>query len=200
MNIGDRGLASLWHCNGLFDRPPSIKSASEFGLIPSKVSSPLRYRHAFTFKLNADICALIVSLLSRRGPITIVLAVRTIVISTFNRFVSWAIPHISNEINKFIPAWFVADTSSAIPFKGRILWFVASGFHVVPRMIGSRIREAVGFLSFRRSLFLQTATRLRVSTTKVINNHPYLRTTRTLAEHFFFVPFQDGQSAAFRAR
>lgn len=125
-----------------------------------KFSRPLGHREAFPIQSDSDVLPRIVLLGLVSCPAAVVLGVIRRAVNSVEAKSIRAIAHVGKKRFERFPRRVISDAASTVARVVLLLRVIASFFHPAPRVVGHRVRHAVGSVPLHCDLNLKTTARL----------------------------------------
>lgn len=132
----DLSRAAYWRMQRLFDRPSSMYSAIDCGVIDSKNMAGFGQTYTMSFYRYVDACSPIPSLSKFCSPVTIFREISKVIIAAFEgMFGCWARANIGKEVGEFKPALANSYSPATVIMESRISRVLAALAHAFPASV-----------------------------------------------------------------
>ena len=139
-------------------RGPAQPMASQHGaVVDAGLLGPLHQAHGKPFVGHEDVAGGIVGLLFPSRPVAVLRAVGAVIVSAFKGVFVRRVAQIGQEHVKVVPSLADLDASAAVAVIMGRFGVVASGLHLDPNTVNSRIGQSVSFchepvITYRKEL------------------------------------------------
>lgn len=132
-------------CQNTFWGPPKMITPAHGCVRNSRFFRPLHQAQGDTVVRHINIPNGIIRLFFSSRPSAIFRAIGSVVVNALkSMFFGW-MPHVSQKRVKIIPGWANFNASTAIACVMRCFRVIASGLHLDPNSVNSRIGQSVSF-------------------------------------------------------
>lgn len=139
----------------LFNRPSTIKSATDGAIINFTLSRPIRQAKFFSINFIKNIRDLVFGLFRRCRPFAVSFGVVSVIVYTIKRrvfftkathmiFVTFV--HIISKVNKIHPLFTHSNSTPAPSIKSLGLWIKTACLHMSPNLIETSFNKAMFFI------------------------------------------------------
>lgn len=136
------------------------------------MSRPLSNGHGVSAECQKPIVPAVIILNGFSFPGTILRAVASVVVSSFNRMLwGWTWPHVGVKQSKVIPTVAYSNSPAAIIFPKFVGFFLAPSFHVRPNFVFRCFAKTMSRLPCRRQFAPKAAAGFGVAAGQVASEH-----------------------------